>query len=125
MYEHNLNPIAFSFYNLKIYWYSLAYIFGFLFSFWYSKYLVKNKVIMLDIKIIDDLITLAIIAVILGGRFGYIIFYNLGYYLENPFETEFQDVATPENAANRDLKSAYADNNEIKAYQAEWDLNIL
>tara|TARA_B100000035_G_C20811495_1_gene470116 strand:- start:17 stop:649 length:633 start_codon:yes stop_codon:yes gene_type:complete len=41
---------------------------------------------MLDIKIIDDLITLAIIAVILGGRFGYIIFYNLGYYLENPFE---------------------------------------
>ena len=45
--------------------------------------------------------------------------------LENPFETEFQDVATPENAANRDLKSAYADNNEIKAYQAEWDLNIL
>ncbi|MAT32647.1 MAG: prolipoprotein diacylglyceryl transferase [Rickettsiales bacterium] len=86
MYEHNLNPVAFSFFNLKIYWYSLAYIFGFLFSFWYSKYLVKNKVIMLDIKIVDDLITLAIIAVILGGRFGYVIFYNLSYYLENPFE---------------------------------------
>ena len=86
IYEHNLNPVAFSFFNLKIYWYSLAYIFGFLFSFWYSKYLVKNKVIMLDIKIVDDLITLAIIAVILGGRFGYIIFYNLSYYLENPFE---------------------------------------
>ena len=86
IYEHNLNPVAFSFFNLKIYWYSLAYIFGFLFSFWYSKYLVKNKVIMLDIKIVDDLITLAIIAVILGGRFGYVIFYNLSYYLENPFE---------------------------------------
>ena len=41
---------------------------------------------MLDIKIVDDLITLAIIAVILGGRFGYVIFYNLSYYLENPFE---------------------------------------
>jgi len=86
IYEHNLNPVAFSFFNLKIYWYSLAYIFGFLFSFWYSKYLVKNKVIILDIKIVDDLITLAIIAVIFGGRFGYIIFYNLSYYLENPFE---------------------------------------
>ena len=86
IYEHNLNPVAFSFFNLKIYWYSLAYIFGFLFSFWYSKYLVKNKVIMLDIKIVDDLITLAIIAVILGGRFGYVIFYNLSYYFENPFE---------------------------------------
>tara|TARA_Y200000002_G_scaffold133765_1_gene110250 strand:+ start:1436 stop:2206 length:771 start_codon:yes stop_codon:yes gene_type:complete len=86
IYEHNLNPVAFSFFNLKIYWYSLAYIFGFLFSFWYSNYLVKNKVIMLDIKIVDDLITLAIIAVILGGRFGYVIFYNLSYYLENPFE---------------------------------------
>ena len=86
IYEHNLNPVAFSFFNLKIYWYSLAYIFGFLFSFWYSNYLVKNKVIMLDIKIVDDLITFAIIAVILGGRFGYVIFYNLSYYLENPFE---------------------------------------
>ena len=86
IYEHNLNPVAFSFFNLKIYWYSLAYIFGFLFSFWYSKNLVKNKVIILDIKIVDDFITFAIIAVIFGGRFGYIIFYNLSYYLENPFE---------------------------------------
>ena len=86
MYEHNLNPIAISFFNFKIYWYSLAYIFGFLFSFWYSKYLVKTKVIMLDTKIVDDLITLAIIAVIFGGRFGYVIFYNLSYYFENPFE---------------------------------------
>ena len=65
---------------ISIYFWILVFI------FWYSKYLVKNKVIILDIKIVDDLITLAIIAVILGGRFGYIIFYNLSYYLENPFE---------------------------------------
>ena len=43
--------------------------------------------------------------------------------LENQFDNEFQEVATPENS--KELKSAYADNNELKAYQAEWDLNIL
>ena len=43
MYEHNLNPVALNFYSFKIYWYSLAYIIGFLFTFWYSKHLRKKK----------------------------------------------------------------------------------
>ena len=43
MYEHNLNPVALSFLVIKIYWYSLAYIFGFLFTFWYSKLFDKKK----------------------------------------------------------------------------------
>ena len=33
MFEHNLDPVAVSFFDVKIYWYSLAYIFGFLFTF--------------------------------------------------------------------------------------------
>ena len=45
------------------------------------------------------------------------------YDLENQFDNEFQEVATPDNS--KELKSAYEDNNELKAYQAEWDLNIL
>ena len=44
--------------------------------------------------------------------------------LENQFENEFQDVATPENS-KIEIKTAYADNNELKAYEAQWDLNIL
>lgn len=84
MYEHNLNPVAFSFFNIKIYWYSLAYIFGFLFTFWYSKFLIKKKVLKLDLKVAEDFITIGIIAIILGGRIGYVIFYNFDYYLVNP-----------------------------------------
>ena len=85
MYEHNLNPIAFSFFGLKIYWYSLAYIFGFLFTYWYSKKLIRNKILNLDLGIAEDFISIGILAVILGGRFGY-VFYNFEYYLVNPIE---------------------------------------
>ncbi|MBD22241.1 MAG: prolipoprotein diacylglyceryl transferase [Alphaproteobacteria bacterium] len=84
MYEHNLNPVALSFYGINVYWYSLAYIFGFLFSFWYSKFLIKKKILKLDFKIAEDFITFGIIAVILGGRIGYVFFYNFEYYLNDP-----------------------------------------
>ncbi len=83
---HNLNPIAVEIFNFKVYWYSLAYIFGFLFSLIYSRKLIKKKIINLNISIMDDFITWAIIGVILGGRIGYIIFYNLEFYLINKLE---------------------------------------
>ena len=86
MYEHNLDPVALSFYGLRIYWYSLAYIVGFLFTFWYSKKLIKKKVLNLNFEIAEDFISIGILAVILGGRFGYVFFYNFEYYLINPVE---------------------------------------
>ena len=84
MYEHNLNPVALNFYSFKIYWYSLAYIIGFLFTFWYSKHLIKKKILDLNLKIAEDFITYGIIILVLGGRIGYIFFYNLEYYFNNP-----------------------------------------
>ena len=86
MYEHNLDPVALSFYGLRIYWYSLAYIVGFLFTFWYSKKLIKEKVLNLNFEIAEDFISIGILTVILGGRFGYVFFYNFEYYLINPVE---------------------------------------
>ena len=86
MYEHNLDPVALSFYGLRIYWYSLAYIVGFLFTFWYSKKLIKKKVLNLNFEIEEDFISIGILTVILGGRFGYVFFYNFEYYLINPVE---------------------------------------
>ena len=41
---------------------------------------------------------------------------------DSPFDAEFSEISTPENA--HELKSAYADDNELKAYQAEWDINL-
>ena len=90
MYIHNLNPILFNFGFLEVRWYSLAYIFGILIGWWVSKkiitFKIKNKIIFFDIKLFDDLISYIIISIILGGRIGYIIFYNASYYFNNPID---------------------------------------
>jgi len=89
MYIHNLNPILINFGFLEIRWYSLAYIFGILIGWWMAKKIIifktKNKILTFDIGLLDDLISYIIISMILGGRIGYIIFYNFTYYLNNPF----------------------------------------
>ena len=86
MYIHELNPIAFSLFNFKIYWYSLSYLFGFVFSYYYVKFVLNEDFVNMDFKIFEDFIGWAVLGVIFGGRIGYVIFYNLNFYLENPIE---------------------------------------
>ena len=90
MYIHNLDPVLFDFGFLVIRWYSLAYIFGILIGWWLGKKIIlkkfRNLNFSFDIKEFDNLITYIIISMLLGGRIGYILFYNLGYYLSNPFD---------------------------------------
>ncbi len=86
MYIHELNPIAFSLFNFKIYWYSLSYLFGFIFSYCYVKFVLNKDFVNMDFKIFEDFIGWAVLGVIFGGRIGYVIFYNLNFYLENPIE---------------------------------------
>ena len=90
MYIHNLNPILINFGFFEVRWYSLAYIFGILIGWWLAKkiidFKIQNKSINFNSKIFDDLISYIIISMIVGGRIGYIIFYNLTYYLSNPFD---------------------------------------
>ena len=81
---NNLNPVAFEIFFLKIHWYSLAYIFGIIFGWIYiKKVLIKNNIYKIYI---DDLITYLILGIIIGGRLGYILIYNLEFYLKNPYE---------------------------------------
>ena len=86
MYIHELNPVAFSLFNFKIYWYSLSYLFGFIFSYYYVKLILNKDFINLNFKIFEDFLGWAVLGVILGGRIGYVIFYNLNFYLNNPIE---------------------------------------
>ena len=84
MFINNFDPIAFNFFSLEIRWYSLSYIFGIILAWFYcKKFLVKNKN---ELKIFDDLISYLIIGIIIGGRFGYVIFYNPFYFIKNPIE---------------------------------------
>jgi phosphatidylglycerol:prolipoprotein diacylglycerol transferase len=84
MFINNFDPIAFQIMSFEIRWYSLAYILGIVVG-WIlcKKIFIKNSDIS---EKFDDYITYLIIGVILGGRIGYIIFYNFSYYLDNIFD---------------------------------------
>ena len=90
MYTHNLDPVLINFGFIIIRWYSLAYIFGIVIGWWLGKKIIKSVVnktaIKFNLSIFDDLITYLIISIIIGGRLGYVIFYNPTYYLSNPLE---------------------------------------
>ena len=84
MFTNNFDPVAFQIFSLQIRWYSLAYIVGILLGWIYcKKKLINDKNIL---SLFDDFITYLIVGVILGGRIGYALFYNLEYYLINPTE---------------------------------------
>ena len=84
MFINNFDPVAFHILSFEIRWYSLAYIIGIVLGWIYcKKKLIQDQRIL---GLFDDFITYLIIGVILGGRLGYALFYNLKYYLENPIE---------------------------------------
>ena len=90
MIVHNLDPVLIDLGFLQIRWYSLSYIFGILIGWWYGKIILKKQLVESIERIYsskyDDLITYIIIGVIIGGRLGYILFYNLNFYLDNILE---------------------------------------
>lgn len=90
MFTHNLDPVLFDLGFVAIRWYSLAYIFGIIIGWWYGKKIIIQKFQKdgqgFDTNLFDDLITFVIIAIILGGRVGYVVFYNFNYFLSNPLE---------------------------------------
>jgi len=81
MFINNFDPVAFQIMSFEIRWYSLSYILGIVFG-WIlcKKVFIKNSDIS---EKFDDYITYLIIGIILGGRLGYVIFYNFSYYFEN------------------------------------------
>ncbi len=91
MYIHNLDPIIINFGFLEIRWYSLAYIFGIFLGFYYAKYVIKKfwDKENINVKVLDNFLIYLILGIILGGRLGYILFYNFHYYYQNPLEILF------------------------------------
>jgi phosphatidylglycerol---prolipoprotein diacylglyceryl transferase len=88
MFTHNFDPVLFNFGFIAIRWYSLAYIGGILIGWWFGKKIIIKRFQYISqkfqIKEFDDLITYLIISILVGGRLGYIVFYNLQYYISNP-----------------------------------------
>tara|TARA_A100000164_G_C21806143_1_gene723159 strand:- start:294 stop:1073 length:780 start_codon:yes stop_codon:yes gene_type:complete len=90
MYIHNLDPIIFEFGVISLRWYSLSYIVGIILGWWYGNKIIlklNNKnAINLKKNDFDDFINIIIISIILGGRLGYVVFYNFNFYINNPLE---------------------------------------
>ena len=84
MFINNFDPVAFQIISFEIRWYSLAYILGIVVGWLLCKKIFIQKS---DIsEKFDDFVTYLIIGIIVGGRLGYVIFYNFDYYITNIFD---------------------------------------
>ena len=82
MFINNFDPVAIQIFTLEIRWYSLAYIIGILFG-----WILSKKIFISDLNLknkFDDFIAFLILGIIIGGRLGYVFFYNFEYYFNNP-----------------------------------------
>ncbi len=82
----NLSPTIFKLGPLEVRWYGVFYIVGFFIAFIFYKKFLKYRNVSLSKDIYEDLLFYLMIGVIVGGRLGYIIFYNLSFYIKNPLE---------------------------------------
>ena len=82
----NINPIALDLGLLQIRWYAISYVTGILLSWFLILKIIKIKKIDIDNQTISELISNSIIGIILGGRLGYVIFYNYEYFSNNLLE---------------------------------------
>ena len=92
----NISPEIFTIslggFDFSLRWYALSYIAGFIIALYIMKFFVRRDYLWkyrsppMDIEQTDDIITYIIFGVILGGRLGYVLFYNFDYYLFNPID---------------------------------------
>ena len=82
----NFSKVAFYIFGLPIHWYSLAYIFGILLAMVLTEQLAKKIKSEITKEQIESFLNYAIIGIIVGGRLGHVLFYELEDYLANPIE---------------------------------------
>jgi len=86
----NIDPEIFSITifgsDFALRWYSVAYMLGLIFGWWYIRRQTQKPGAPWGPAHIDDYLTWATLGVVFGGRLGYVMFYNLPYYLQNPIK---------------------------------------
>ncbi|MBN2779983.1 MAG: prolipoprotein diacylglyceryl transferase [Alphaproteobacteria bacterium] len=80
----HFSPVAIEFFGFAIRWYALAYIAGFTLALWQVRKMTIQAGYGWDKKFWDDLLTYSVFGVILGGRLGYVLFYDLGHFISAP-----------------------------------------
>src|ERR1700739_1173495 len=85
------DPLAIAIGRIVIRWYALAYIGGIVFGWIYARALVKNEKLWggpaaMTLPQLDDFILWVTVGIIVGGRTGYVLFYNLPFFIQHPVE---------------------------------------
>jgi phosphatidylglycerol---prolipoprotein diacylglyceryl transferase len=85
------DPVLFSIGPFSIRWYALAYIVGILLGWLYARAIVRSERLWggkapLTVDDYDDFVLWVTFGIILGGRIGYVLFYNPSYFIEHPAE---------------------------------------
>lgn len=83
---HHIQPYLFEIGNFQLRYYGLMYVLGFVFFLIFMRRQIKLKTVDLNNHEFDSLFSWLIIALLIGARFGYVLFYNFGFYLEHPLQ---------------------------------------
>ena len=82
---HQIDPVAVALGPLKIHWYGLMYLLGFGVAWWLGRRRVRaGRLPGVDDNGFGDLMFYAMLGVVLGGRIGYVLFYDFGTFLRDP-----------------------------------------
>ncbi|MCF7919536.1 MAG: prolipoprotein diacylglyceryl transferase [Candidatus Cloacimonetes bacterium] len=84
--RHNINPVIADLGPLQIRWYGFFYLLSFLLGFWLLRRNFRYRGIKLSKDDYENFLFNLCLGVIIGGRLGYVLFYNLGFYLHNPLK---------------------------------------
>jgi phosphatidylglycerol:prolipoprotein diacylglycerol transferase len=82
----DLNPILIELGPIRLSWYGLMYVFGFFASYLLVRYQMKRKDFGISKREVDDLFFYLLLGLIIGARLGYVLFYDLKRYLNDPLE---------------------------------------
>jgi phosphatidylglycerol:prolipoprotein diacylglycerol transferase len=81
-----ISPTIFSLGSFQLRYYSMMYLVAFAVVYFLTLYRIKNENYEYTAETIQDYLIWAMLGVIIGGRFGYALFYNFGYYFRHPLE---------------------------------------
>ncbi len=88
----DIDPVLIEIGPLAVHWYGVGYVVGILFAWWYAKRLVTNERLWpqggapIGAADIDDFLLWAAAGIVLGGRVGYVLFYDFARFAENPLQ---------------------------------------
>jgi len=79
-----MSPTIFSIGNFPIRWYGMMYLVAFGITYFLAKQRLKNEKLPYSVEFLGNAVTWAIIGLLIGGRIGYVLFYNFDWFMSNP-----------------------------------------